>query len=201
MDLSQIALCQLCFNLIGITIWYPAPIVSSVPVGLARTLGQITRKYSWFAMVYITIIFFFLPLFLFAISLPGLLFFLGVAFLITFVFFCISVLQLLQQERPNWLPVAMRTWAFLPLCMTSLALLDRQVVKLIEYCSCQKHRQLDSKLSIDSSNIYFIREKRESNVTFDFDLIDGENSADSIVVESPAHVLITTMPACYEYKR
>merc|ERR1712151_774369 len=41
----QIALCHLCFNIVGILIWFPVPIMRNVPLGAARLLGLYASYY------------------------------------------------------------------------------------------------------------------------------------------------------------
>ena len=87
----QIALCHTFFNIFGrilsssgegkdlrtfdlvsgILIWFPIPIMRNVPIALAKKLGEITAEYRWFAIVYIVVSFFLLPLIIFGISLAG----------------------------------------------------------------------------------------------------------------------------------
>ena len=43
----------------------------NVPIALAKKLGEITAEYRWFAIVYIVVSFFLLPLIIFGISLAG----------------------------------------------------------------------------------------------------------------------------------
>merc|ERR1712050_305002 len=43
----QIALCHLWFNIFGILIWFPVPLMRSVPLKLARLLGERTAWYKW----------------------------------------------------------------------------------------------------------------------------------------------------------
>jgi len=64
----QIALCHLFFNLFGIAIWYPVPIMRRVPLRLARSLGAITSRYRFFPVIYIAFCFAVAPLALIGIS-------------------------------------------------------------------------------------------------------------------------------------
>ena len=58
------------FNLTGILIFYPVPFMRW-PVSIARTLGEVTARYRWFAVLYLSFMFFLLPSFLFCLSLLG----------------------------------------------------------------------------------------------------------------------------------
>merc|ERR1712139_671381 len=64
----QIALCHLWFNIFGIIIWFPAPIMRQVPMKIASLLGERTAWYSWFGVYYILTFFVLFPLLLFAFS-------------------------------------------------------------------------------------------------------------------------------------
>merc|ERR1719357_1439010 len=66
----QIALVHFLFNISGIILWYPIPF-TRIPIRLAKSLGNVTATYRWFAAVYIICCFFILPLFVFSLSLAG----------------------------------------------------------------------------------------------------------------------------------
>jgi sodium-dependent phosphate cotransporter len=61
-DALQIALVHLCFNIMGILIWYPIPFMRGIPVWLARNLGKEVRKKRYLAILYIIVVFFVIPL-------------------------------------------------------------------------------------------------------------------------------------------
>jgi len=64
----QIALCHLCFNLIGILIWYPIPAMRQIPLGAARLLGLYASFYRFVPAVYIMVMFVVLPAILLGIA-------------------------------------------------------------------------------------------------------------------------------------
>jgi len=64
----QIALCHLWFNIFGILIWFPVPIMRSVPLKIAGLLAERTVWYKWFGTYYILTFFILFPLLLFAFS-------------------------------------------------------------------------------------------------------------------------------------
>ena len=66
----QIALCHLLFNITGIFLFYPFP-ASRLPVRLAKSLGATTARYRWFAVLYLTVMFFVLPLIVLGLSAAG----------------------------------------------------------------------------------------------------------------------------------
>lgn len=57
----SIAIAHFLFNLIGVLIFYPIPILRKVPLELASRLGKLTTKYRLTVFVYILMIFFFIP--------------------------------------------------------------------------------------------------------------------------------------------
>ena len=58
----QIALCHLFFNVIGILTFYPIPFMRW-PIPLAKVFGRKVSKHRWFALVYILLTFFLLPVY------------------------------------------------------------------------------------------------------------------------------------------
>jgi len=57
----QIALCHLLFNIIGILIWFPVPIMRRVPLGAARLLGLYASFYRFVPALYILVAFVVVP--------------------------------------------------------------------------------------------------------------------------------------------
>jgi sodium-dependent phosphate cotransporter len=64
----QVALAHLFFNISGIIIWYPVPFMRAIPLSLARTLGKGTRIWKGFPILYILVVFVFIPIVLFGLS-------------------------------------------------------------------------------------------------------------------------------------
>jgi sodium-dependent phosphate cotransporter len=64
----QIALCHLWFNIFGIIIWFPVPIMRAIPLKIAGLLAERTVWYKWFGTYYILTFFVVFPLLLFAFS-------------------------------------------------------------------------------------------------------------------------------------
>ncbi|TRY98512.1 hypothetical protein DNTS_014641 [Danionella cerebrum] len=144
----QIALCHFYFNLLGILLWYPLPI-SRVPVGMARSLGALTGRYRWFAVVYLLLCFLLLPAVTFALSLAGWQALIGTAAPFVAVTLLILVLNLTQTRRPQVLPVVLRSWDFLPRWMRSLKPLDKLISRAAAALCCgpariSKPNQLES---------------------------------------------------------
>jgi sodium-dependent phosphate cotransporter len=57
----SIAIAHFLFNLIGVLIFYPVPLLRKVPLELAEGLGKLTLKYRLAGFVYILLTFFFIP--------------------------------------------------------------------------------------------------------------------------------------------
>lgn len=57
----SIAIAHFLFNLIGVLVFYPIPILREIPLGLATRLGKITRKYRLAGFLYLLTTFFFVP--------------------------------------------------------------------------------------------------------------------------------------------
>ncbi len=63
-----VALVHLLFNLSGILLIYPVPMLRRIPVRLARLLALQTARRRWFAIVYMVSVFFLMPLIFVAID-------------------------------------------------------------------------------------------------------------------------------------
>lgn len=132
----QIALCHLCFNVFGILIFYPIPFMR-VPIRLAKVMGNTTAKYRWFAVFYVAVMFFLLPMAVFGLSMAGMVVMSVVVCTVAFFCLVVIVINVLQKKRPNWLPKKLRNWDFLPYkWMHSLEPLDRVIGKVC--CCCKK---------------------------------------------------------------
>jgi len=68
-EAMQVALAHLFFNISGIIVWYPIPLMRRIPLNAARQLGRATRLWRGIPLVYILICFFVIPLLLLGISL------------------------------------------------------------------------------------------------------------------------------------
>lgn len=126
-DTLQLALCHLFFNITGIVIWYPIPTLRRVPIRLAKFLGNTTAGYRWFAVAYLILLYFILPLTIFGLSLAGWYVLLGVFGPIVVFIAVIIMINLLQSKRPNYLPAGLRSWNWLPLPLRSLEPYDRAI--------------------------------------------------------------------------
>ncbi|XP_038077506.1 sodium-dependent phosphate transport protein 2A-like [Patiria miniata] len=138
----QIALCHLFFNISGILIWYPLPFMRKVPINLAKMLGNTTAKYRWFAIFYLVVMFFLLPLLVFGLSLISIwvLVGVGIPFLLLMIF--VIIVNILQRKKKSILPKKLQTWEEFPHWMHSLEPIDKVLTKIIEIshgcCPCKK---------------------------------------------------------------
>lgn len=57
----SIAIAHFLFNFIGVLLYYPIPAMRELPLRLARGLGKLTLKYRLVGLLYLLVMFFFLP--------------------------------------------------------------------------------------------------------------------------------------------
>ncbi|XP_067418643.1 sodium-dependent phosphate transport protein 2B [Emydura macquarii macquarii] len=129
----QIALCHFFFNISGILLWYPIPF-TRIPIRLAKSLGNITAKYRWFAIFYLIICFFLIPLAVFGLSVAGWQVLLGICGPILVVLIVVIVINVLQSKRPDILPTKLQNWDFLPKWMHSLRPWDHVITSTLTFC-------------------------------------------------------------------
>ena len=106
---------------VGIIIWYPAPTMRNVPVSLAKCLGNTTAKYRWFAVVYLAVLFFMLPAFVFGLSVAGTAVLIGVGVPLFLLSVLVTIVEALRSKKPAFLPRRLKTWEWLPHPFHSLA--------------------------------------------------------------------------------
>lgn len=133
----QVALCHLFFNLSGILIWYPIPSMRKVPIFMAKKLGKTTEKYKWFAGLYLLVSFVALPAFLFSLSIAGWEYLVGFGVPLLCIIIVIVIINVIQRKAPQFLPVKLRTWDFLPKPLHSLDPLDKLLMRM---AGCYKNR-------------------------------------------------------------
>jgi len=124
----QIALTHLLFNLSGCILWYILPYFRRIPLYLSRQVGQIVSHYRWFALVYITIIFFLFPLILLFLALIH--WIVALLFLFLLLLF-ILIIKYYQKTNPDKLP----SWSCL-LC--SFSYWDHRLENFLNYICCQQ---------------------------------------------------------------
>ena len=119
----QIAYCHFLFNMTGILLFYPIPALRW-PLTLCKILGKTTAKYRWFAIFYLTNMFFIVPGIVLGLSLAGNVIFFSVVTPILVLFLVAILLNIAQAKYPEKLPEWLSNWDFLPLWMHSLDPLD-----------------------------------------------------------------------------
>lgn len=137
----QIAVCHLFFNIFGILIWYPFPAMRNVPISAAKYLGNTTAKYRWFALAYLLIVFFIIPVILLGLSFNKWVLGVAIVLIISFIV-TLTIMNLLQKYASSKLPVWLQSWKFLPRPLRSLAPYDEVFLKIYIFfsrkCSCRK---------------------------------------------------------------
>ncbi|KAG7228883.1 hypothetical protein INR49_008661, partial [Caranx melampygus] len=155
-----IALCHFFFNIMGILLWYPIPLMR-VPIRLARGLGNHTAKYRWFAALYLILCFLILPLTVFGLSLAGWQVLVGVGAPVIVLVVFVIIVNVMQSRCPHCLPGVLRSWDFLPRPLRSLAPMDRVVTSALGFCGkhccccrcskcCKKDEDEDEKIRKNS---------------------------------------------------
>jgi len=144
----QIALVHLFFNIIGILIFYPIPIMR-IPIPMAKRLGDLTARYRWFAGFYLVFMFFLLPALVFLLSLAGTAALYMVLAPLLLLAIVVGLINLVQNTRPHWLPSKLRNWHFLPLWMRSLEPIDNQFQKMACCAKC-RHVEDDEEGAVNS---------------------------------------------------
>ncbi|CAF4052347.1 unnamed protein product [Rotaria sordida] len=134
----QIALTHFLFNLSGCILWYILPYFHRIPIHLSRQIGYIVSEYRWFALVYITLIFFLFPLILLILALihwiVASIFLLCIFLLIIFII----IIKYFQKTNPNKLPIILQSWSFLPRSFRSFSYWDHHLEIFIKYICCQR---------------------------------------------------------------
>jgi len=133
----QIALVHLLFNITGILLFYPVPVLR-LPVPMAKKLGEITSQYRWFSVLYLILMFFLLPAIIFSLSLAGTAALATVLIIVAVVTLMVVTLNICQKYKAKILPEKFRTWDFLPEPLHSLEPYDRIIVKLNCFKLCRK---------------------------------------------------------------
>lgn len=130
-----VALVQVLFNVVGVLIFYPIPFMRRIIIDTGKWLGKQTCQYRWFAIVYILALFVILPLFTIGLSVIGPAVFYAVFGPFASITLVVAVINALQAQVPEKLPVWLRNWHFLPLWMYSLEPYDRWVIRRFSFCS------------------------------------------------------------------
>lgn len=137
-DSIQLAFCHSFFNVIGILIFYPIPLLRRWPIFLAKKLGAITENYRWFAGMYLACMFFVFPGIILGLSIAGVWVLVGVGVPILVVIIVVIIINISQDKCPGCLPSILQTWDFLPLAFRSLEPYDRVFTACCASSACRK---------------------------------------------------------------
>lgn len=96
------------------------------------SLGKTTANYRWFAIFYLTNMFFVVPAIVIGLSLAGNVIFFSVITPALIIFLGVIFINVAQVKIPHKLPEFLTNWDFLPLWMHSLDPLDN----LLRYICC-----------------------------------------------------------------
>ena len=116
----QISFCHLFFNITGLLIFYPVPIMRAWPPFLAKKMGNTTADHRWFAFAYIILMFLIVPVGVLSLSIGGWQVLYGVGMPIIILLLVIVITNILQDSAPTLLPFYLRDWHFLPIYIRSL---------------------------------------------------------------------------------
>lgn len=139
----QIAYCHFLFNMTGIALFYPIPALRW-PLTLCKILGKTTAKYRWFAIFYLTNMFFVVPGIVLGLSLAGNVIFFSIITPVMGLFILAIILNVAQVKMPNQLPMLLKNWDFLPLWMHSLEPMDwfLRTITCGFYCCSTKYDEV-----------------------------------------------------------
>jgi len=127
----QVSLSHLFFNVIGACLWFVVPIMRQIPISIARFAGRRTALYRWWAVNYIVLFFFVLPILAFVISIfseEALVAILVIVLGTTLIVVVINTLRTTNCGE-KCLPNFLKSWKWLPAPLRSLAPYDW-------FCSC-----------------------------------------------------------------
>jgi sodium-dependent phosphate cotransporter len=132
----RVAYAHLLFNITGIFIWYVIWPLRAVPISAAKFLGNTTADYKWFALAYLATCFFIIPAIFMALSLASTPLSIVIALIFVVIAVFVLIVNKLQKSKPDALPAALKTWGFLPKCMTSLEPIDRVICGPLDKLCC-----------------------------------------------------------------
>ncbi|XP_015759625.1 PREDICTED: sodium-dependent phosphate transport protein 2B-like [Acropora digitifera] len=125
----QIAFCHLFFNISCIILWYPIPHLRRVPIRFAKSMGNKSAEYRWFAVSYLIFLFFVFPATVFGLSLAGWQVLLGVCLPFVLFLLFVIVVNILQRKAPHILLERLQDWEWLPEWLRNLEPFDCLLIK------------------------------------------------------------------------
>ncbi|ODN00166.1 Sodium-dependent phosphate transport protein 2A [Orchesella cincta] len=157
----QVALCHFLFNFTGVLLFFPFPCMR-FPIRMAKSLGNTTAEYRWFAIVYIVMLFFLFPLLFMGLAFAGNIYVLSaVIILVTCFLFVVTINDL--RQYPRFLPKFFHTWKWLPLWLRSLEPYDNNLSKFIWCRRLQKRSSMDDEKSAKLSTVEKEEKDTEDN--------------------------------------
>ncbi len=120
-----VAYSHLFFNITGIFIFYVIWPMRRIPIGAAKTLGNITANYRWFPIFYIIFMFMVVPTIFVLLSMASTALAVTVFLLVVVAVLFVATVTHFQNTKPDCLPASLKTWDGLPLWMRSLEPYDR----------------------------------------------------------------------------
>lgn len=134
----QIALTHFLFNLSGCILWYIPPCFRRIPIYLSRQIGRIVSQYRWFALVYITTVFFIFPSIILLLAFIHWLTAVVFLFILFLLLTCLLIIQYYQKNNPQRLPSILRSWSFLPRACRSLSYWDHRFEHWTKRICCSR---------------------------------------------------------------
>lgn len=135
-----VAYSHLFFNITGIVIFYVIWPMRRIPIGAAKSLGNITADYRWFPIFYIIFMFMIVPTIFVLLSMASTVLAVIVFLLVVVTVLFVAVVSYLQGSSPDKLPESLKTWDGLPIWMRSLKPYDDMCC-----CCCPKSAGADEK--------------------------------------------------------
>ncbi|CAG7833929.1 unnamed protein product [Allacma fusca] len=158
----QIALCHLFFNITGILLFYPVPF-TRVPIKLAKSLGNTTAQYRWFAIVYMLLMFLVLPAIIMGLSFAGTAYVITFASILLFVIIFVLSINFLRKKNPECLPQPLHSWKWLPRPLRSLDPYD-ELLSSLACCRKLKEKSVDSNTNDGNLVLKVMSDKSNSAV-------------------------------------
>merc|ERR1719273_1199559 len=141
-----VAFCHLYFNVFGICIWFVVPYMRTIPIGIAKTLGDTTAEYRWFAAVYIFILFVFVPLIFLGMSLAGEIAFGVIMGPILILGVLYVIVRILRAHKPDILPPWLMEFYWLPVFLREEpACLQAYHEKMLTKATIREQKQAEDK--------------------------------------------------------
>jgi len=139
----QVAYSHLFFNLTGIFLFYTIWPLRALPINAAKFMGNTTAEYRWFALAYLAVCFFIIPAIFMGFAFAGDVPIIVLITLCVLVAVFVAVVNVLQFRRPQYLPIKLRSWLWLPEPLRSLRPYDQYIFAPLgkwgaKCCTCKQ---------------------------------------------------------------